>query len=159
MHKTDFMVSSLLSHVSSKRTKENHFSILLAGFLEDLQILRCKLHIPRSKVMIQMALSRSGEDKSDSMVSSLLRLCLPRLLSSDSSFSVDAPCTWKWNRSGLFFQVQKDCYQYLWYGALKRTVPLSRSLWPENFIIFREIWFHLETGRKLKLKHGAIFLL
>lgn len=47
------------------------------------------IQIPRSMVLIQMALSRSGEDKSDSMVSSLLKLHW----SIDSSFSVDAPCT------------------------------------------------------------------
>lgn len=52
-----------------------------------------KFQGPRSKLIDQMALSRSGEDKSDSMVSSLLRLCLPCLLSNESSHVIVGWCT------------------------------------------------------------------
>ena len=107
------------------------------GSMSKVKDPRSKFQSPRSKLIDQMALSRSGEDKSDSMVSSLLRLCLPWLLSKDSSRVIVAWCTWKLNRCDHRFlwcilcHFTRFSYQYLWYRALLRTVPLFRRVWPE----------------------------
>ena len=50
-------------------------------------------------------------------------------------------------RLSCFFQVRKDSYQYLWYGALERALPFSRCLWPGNVEI---LYFLREYSVSLK---------